>query len=298
MADRERLKDFEIMFMDSQMLIDELIKEIEKEDYDLDYIRDLVNYGHFDIDCICSEEYVYDIYEEYTFLIKAANLNKSEIVKTLLENGADPNVQNNLGRTALMAGLHWNHLQVVEELLKHPKINPNLQNLSNHSNALMYAGYNLQAIQMLLECPNIDPNNQRRNIGDNALIEAIRYAQYDIIDRLNLVQALLKHPKTDPNIKGSNGNTAFHWASQNGLSQAIEALLKHPSIDVTITNRKGDTAWDLATPEIREQFPQLNPINHILKDKEIETLKTLLEKVSAKLPENSKNLQKIQDLLS
>ena len=49
----ERLKDFEILTnSDTQMLIRELRGEIEKEDYDLDYIRDLVVYGRFDIDFI------------------------------------------------------------------------------------------------------------------------------------------------------------------------------------------------------------------------------------------------------
>jgi ankyrin repeat protein len=53
--------------------------------------------------------------------------------------------------------------------------------------------------------------------------------------------------------------TALHLASRWGHSQVVQALLSHPSTDTTLTNKEGQTAWDVAKPEIREQFPQLKP---------------------------------------
>jgi hypothetical protein len=39
----------------------------------------------------------------------------------------------------------------------------------------------------------------------------------------------------------------------------VEALLSHPKTDKTITDNAYRTAWYLAKPEIREQFPGLEP---------------------------------------
>jgi ankyrin repeat protein len=178
----ERLKDFEIMtYPDTKSLIEELVKEIKKDDYDLDYIRDLVTYGHFDIDVIWRDS----LNTGWTFLTLASILNKADIVKILLEEGADPNGQDSYDSTALHYASFRGHIQVVQALLSHPKTNPNLQNRWGH--------------------------------------------------------------------------TALHFASSWGRSQVVQALLSHPSTNTTLTNKEGKTAWDLATPEIREQFPQLEP---------------------------------------
>ncbi len=114
----ERLKDFEIMVGDSKSLIEELKEEIKKEDYDLDYIRDLVNYGHFDIDVIWKDSRD----REWTFLQKASQLNKVDIARVLLEEGADPNLQDEFGITALHVASINGHSQVVQALLNHPDI--------------------------------------------------------------------------------------------------------------------------------------------------------------------------------
>jgi ankyrin repeat protein len=286
----ERLKDFEIMVGDTKSLIEELRDEIEKEDYDLDYIRDLVFYGHFDIDVIWKDI----LNRKWTFLQKASQLNKADIARVLLEEGADPNIQDEFGITALMRASGKGHTQVVQELLKHPQTNPNLQdsggstalmnasmyglsqvvqallshpktnlNLQNEwgENALYWASKegHSQVVQELLKYPNIDPNLQNK-YGDTALMRA------SIGGHSKVVKLLLSHPNIDPNLQGSYGFTALHWASLRGHSQVVQALLSYPNINImltstntTIINKKGETAWDLAKPEIREEFPELNP---------------------------------------
>jgi serine/threonine-protein phosphatase 6 regulatory ankyrin repeat subunit B len=74
-----------------------------------------------------------------------------------------------------------------------------------------------------------------------------------------VVQELLKHPQTNPNLQDEYGSTALMMASSWGRSQVVQVLLSHPSTDTTLTNKEGQTAWDLAKPEIREQFPELEP---------------------------------------
>jgi ankyrin repeat protein len=158
----ERLKDFEIMTNpDHQMLIGELVKEIEKKDYDLGYIRDLVIYGHFDIDLIWKDNR--DV--EWSFLQKASALNKWEIVKVLLDDGgADPNLQKSDGFTALHYASRSGHPQVVQELLNDSRTNPNLKTLGGYT-ALIIASLNghSQVVEELLKHPNIDQNIQDRD---------------------------------------------------------------------------------------------------------------------------------------
>jgi ankyrin repeat protein len=180
----ERLKDFEIITnSDTNFLIKELKEEIKKEDYNLDYIRDLVVYGNFDIDTLLS----YDI-EGWTFLTKAAFLNKADIVKVLLEEGAYPNLKNSSGFTALIWASREGHAQVVQALLSHPNIDPNLQN----------------------------------RWGRTALIWAT------ILNCSQAVLELLKHPSIDLNLKDDNGLTAYNYALMLKDPQIAQAILNHP----------------------------------------------------------------------
>jgi ankyrin repeat protein len=246
----ERLKDFEIIVMLSEPLIKELKEEIKREDYDLDYIRDLVYYGHFDIDVIWEKEEM-----PYSFLILASELDKWDIVKVLLEEGADPNRQDKwLGSTALHYASHWGRSQVVQVLLDHPKTDPNLKDKYNGDDALYFASFegHTPVVKKLLNHPNIDPNGQNR-YGTIALHLASRFGH------TLTVQALLEHPNIDPNLQDRDGYTALHYASRRGRSQAVKELLKHPKTDKTIRDSDGQTAWDIASAEIRERFPELKP---------------------------------------
>jgi hypothetical protein len=150
----ERLKDFEIMVGDTKSLIDELRGEIEKYDYDLGYIRDLVTYGHFDIDVFWIDEDGI----EWSFLQKASALNKWDIVRVLLEEGgADPNLQDRDGFSALYSASQEGHSQVVQEILKYPSTDPNRKNEDGYT-ALMMASWrgHSQVVQALLSHPSID----------------------------------------------------------------------------------------------------------------------------------------------
>jgi ankyrin repeat protein len=255
---KKRLKDFEIMTMDSAPLIEELKNEIEGRG-NLKYIKDLLDFGHFDIDVIWSDEDGI----EWSFLLLASELDKWEIVKVLLDAGADPNLKHEDGDTALIWASMYGHSQVVQVLLSHPKTDPNIQNQYRHT-ALMIA-------------------SER--------------------GRSQVVEELLKHPNIDPNLQNSRGSTALYFASERGHSQVVKALLSHPSINIEIKNNDCETAWDMASKSVKRRNPMLNPYNVLLRKynkeiKQMKMLKTLLEKVSAELPEKSKNLKKIQDLLS
>ena len=78
-----------------------------------------------------------------TALMHAANQGFSDIVKLLLEGGADPDIQNRSGNTALMMASYQGHTEIVRLLLDHGA-DPNIKNRFGNS-ALMRAeerGYN------------------------------------------------------------------------------------------------------------------------------------------------------------
>ena len=76
---------------------------------------------------------------------------------------------------------------------------------------------------------------------------------------LELVKDILAYSVVDVNSKDSFGYTALMQAAYWGKEKCVELLLNHPGIDRTLKNKSGYTAWYLAKPQIREQFPQLNP---------------------------------------
>ena len=229
MAKKERLKDFEMMTMDSISLIDELKGEIEGSG-NLKYIKELLEWGHFDVNVIWLDENEQDC----SFLMLASNLNKPKIVKVLLDAGADPNVKDTCDDTALMIASARGHLQVVQVLLENPQTDPNLKNEEWGD------GY-----------------------GSTALIDASGRGHSQV------VKTLLSHPKIDPNLRERDGFTALHLASYHGYSRVVKLLLKHPNIDISIENDGEETAWDIASAEILEKFPELNPNNTKAIDKKL-----------------------------
>jgi ankyrin repeat protein len=272
----ERYKDIEIIVIEPEKVIDILEQEITKEDYDLDYIKDLATYGAFDIDSVLSDG--------ETLLMKAKY--KWDIVSVLLEAGADPNAQDSFGMTAIKRAVMVGGREIsFREILKHPLTNPNIQD-SERWTALMNgtSENKIRMVRELLKHPNIDLNLQNEE-GKTALMMASEKGHSQV------VRELLKHPNIDLNLQDSNGDTALMLVLMHGgHSQVVQALLEHPNINVLLTRYDNRTAWDLAKPEIRKQFPELNPIEYIIKakDKEIEELKSLIEELKSKSKKSKK----------
>ena len=105
-----------------------------------------------------------------------------QVVKLLLKENADPNLQNQNGETALMVASQQNHFKVVELLLKE-RANPNLQNQEGLT-ALMFASQNghYQVVKLLLK-EIADPNLQDQD-GWTALIFASQNGHYQVVKLL------------------------------------------------------------------------------------------------------------------
>ena len=170
-----------------------------------------------------------------------------QVVELLLKEKADPNIQNNDGRTALMVASRNGHQQVVELLLKE-KADPNIQNNDGRT-ALIVASQNghQQVVELLLK-EKADPNIQN-NDGWTALMVASQNGHHQVVE-------LLLKEKADPNIQDNDGRTALMVASQNGHQQVVELLLKEKA-DPNIQDNDGRTALMVASQNGHQQVVEL-----------------------------------------
>ncbi|WP_053332772.1 ankyrin repeat domain-containing protein [Candidatus Jidaibacter acanthamoebae] len=107
---------------------------------------------------------------KWTALMYAVNIGYSKGVKILIENGADVNKKDNDGWTALMLAASSNDKEMVKHLLTHPKIEINNQDLKGKT-ALIHAAENgaLDVVDLLLN------NRVDINKVDNSNKTALHY---------------------------------------------------------------------------------------------------------------------------
>ncbi|KAK4446412.1 ankyrin repeat-containing domain protein [Podospora aff. communis PSN243] len=214
--------------------------------------------------------------------IYAATLgNQPSIVRLLLDLGADPyeRCEARVDKryvSSLELAVQLEHIEIVEAILSRPAkvysspwstfshcisyasthgklevlkmfLSPDRDfkiNLKAGGNVncifLAEQGGHQQTMKFLAEQPRIDPNTLEKvggyKVGPSALIRAAERGWVDV------VEALLKHPKTDPNLKVEipvmpcDGRyyegTALSSAARHGFTDVVVALLDHP-----ITNR-------------------------------------------------------------
>ena len=120
--------------------------------------------------------------------------------------------------------------EMVELLLTHPEINPNIKDTSGYTILQLYSiaspvGFNMKIAKALLNHHKTDPN-----IKDEGGHSALHIASSQ--GRSDMVELLLTHPKTDPNIKNKEGFAVIHIAAIMNDLRSIKALLRHPDIKV------------------------------------------------------------------
>lgn len=74
----------------------------------------------------------------------------------------------------------------------------------------------------------------------------------------NIIDSLLKtNVDIGINVKGDQGFTALIWAVYQLDKSAVEALLKHPNINVNVKNNSGQTALDIAEKQESSDIAKL-----------------------------------------
>ncbi|TCJ03570.1 ankyrin repeat domain-containing protein [Cytobacillus praedii] len=192
-------------------------------------------------------------------LIESAEKGDIEKVLQLLENGADINVTDNRGRTAVMAATYNNQVEMVRNLIeKGADINIRDKNLNN---VLLYAGAEgINEIVKLANEAGADPSLTNR-FGGTALIPASERGHVEVVKELltnsdidvnhindlhwtALLEAIIlgdggkKHQKivqllvdhgADVSIADKDGITPLKHAQNRGFREIEEILLNHRS---------------------------------------------------------------------
>jgi ankyrin repeat protein len=202
-----------------------------------------------------------------TPLMVAALSNNINIAELLLAEGADPNIPNKAGWSAMMLACQEDRtyknivqllinaggdLNALEPLRKEPvlltfaaicgdielleKVLSN-GNVDGNPAFIRGAGFGpVEVVQWLLEHSKIDVNAVDSD-GETALMKAARYG------RLEIVQELLKLcSNMDVNAVDFKGQTALIIAMWAECVEIVQELLKHSKIDVNAVDFKGETA--------------------------------------------------------
>ena len=198
-----------------------------------------ISQGHFDIVRVLVEAGAdvnqFNHYWE-TPLTSAVRTNNLEIVRYLLSKNCDVDARVNIFFwTALHRAVKENNIDIVRELL-HYKANPNTTD--HYGRTPICDTSNIEIVKELLKA-NADVN----------IVSDHGWTPLHFANDATITEELLKYG-ANPSIQNWDHNTALHLASKYGDRAKVQVLIQY--VDPTIKNRDGRTALDLArTGEIR-----------------------------------------------
>ena len=182
-----------------------------------------------------------------TVLHAASKWNHLTIVQSLLKHDADVNARGQWERTPLHLALVWGNLEVGRRLLEHgADVNAKQD---DHWTPLHLAARNgyFEFVQMLL-VHHADINAQN-DIGHTALHGA------STTGKVNVVRLLLDHGAYSQ-ARGKDQSTPLHRASYWGELEVARLLLER-GVDVDAEDDKGRTAYQIALKEGHDEIAQL-----------------------------------------
>ncbi|KAF5005581.1 hypothetical protein FDECE_7988 [Fusarium decemcellulare] len=220
---------------------------------------------------------------DQTMLSRAAEEGDEELAQRLLQSGADPNYQNKLlAPPIVIAALHEN-LEVlrlmieaggnvnskdpqnqrtclswaagrggehfISALLSVPGIIPDLAD-DEGGTPLYYAVWykNIEAVKLLLTADGVDPNAK----GDRGRYTPLMLAAAQEEYSEDIVDVLLRHPKTNREAKNRDGRTALSLAASKDLDKRLKRLLSEQGIEVNTRDKRGRSplSWAAANGKL------------------------------------------------
>lgn len=152
-----------------------------------------------------------------TALYIAAQRGLNRIVSFLLESGADPNIVSNWGSTSLSVAIDNNHGRVASGLIEAGAV-LDVEKTASGQTILWTAAYqgNQEIVQLLIQ-QGVDVD-QADSSGVTPLYAAVTNNHPDVVE-------LLLASTADPDLQKDDGNTALHSASANCFHDSVELLL-------------------------------------------------------------------------
>lgn len=153
-------------------------------------------------------------------LLGACITGKTKIVKTLIKEGANPDITNENDVTLLMIASQYGHAKILEILIN-SGLDVNLQD-DNCRTALMYAckyGY-IECVKLLINSKNIDHQDSE---GWTALMLSCENGNFQIVK-------LLVNAKAKTEIENIHGDNAIHIAAGHGKRKIGEFLIERQTL--------------------------------------------------------------------
>ena len=156
-------------------------------------------------------------------VILEENINNIELPSLLIKQGADLNIQDYEGETALMIAIGCENIEIAILLIKEDSLDINTI-LNPYRNILLFAiadgNEDINIIKLLIRHGNINLNYQNDN-GETALMWLVFS-----FNNTALVELIIKEG-ADVSIQDNNGKTALMWLKESGYNNIeIIKLLK------------------------------------------------------------------------
>ena len=221
---------------------------------------------------IDKEKFVQYIHESTgnTPLIIACDKGRTDIVRLLLQKGADPNIQNKTGDTALIVTCIKGHTEIVKLLMDDNRTNPNIQNKTGDTALICsirgrtnrFPNTKLKIVKILLDgLPDKIHLNTflKPEVGfDNQEIEALKNAKKK---RKEAVRGNGNHTRsfrfpnyTEPSSRVKNKryvpNIEMGGIQLTSKEKFILPNLPDYTLDINIQNKNGYTALMFAVENI------------------------------------------------
>jgi len=212
----EALKEFHRLEKSEKLILpvelrDMIIEAIRSDKNGLALLNAIKNSNIDEVNRLLKKPYInINVQGEYgiTPLMEAVRKRRSEakecveIVKILLEKGANLDLQDSYGSTALHYAVNMNKPEIVQMLLE-KGANPNMQNKDGETALHRASVAQPEIVKMLLE-KGANPNLQDK-LGWAALYWAVRMANSEIVQ-------MLLEKGANPNLKNIKGYTVFNVA--------------------------------------------------------------------------------------
>lgn len=213
------------LFGKKSFTIENFIEELFRENLNTKWIEEALETKSIDIN--------YQDKSGDTFLMMCLKKKRYDVASWLLEKNADPSIKNNEYKTAIDIAIEKNKLQIVEELLKHPKLDINQKD--NYGRSLlqnMVVSGNLSMAKTLI----------KNGANINALDGKKRHIMYDALSYgdHSFVEYLLSLKNIELNDIDDDGNTLMQHPQieQNDLL-AKDLLIA--GCNPTVLNSKGES---------------------------------------------------------